>query len=852
MFPKDDQIYLKRVLSNNQALLFLGSGFSQEAKNKLDQFFSTGLSLGEKIWSFIGYKGAYDKTHLPEMYQAFLGAGIKKQLKIDFLENNLLSGTIPDEYINITIPFWFKIYTTNVDDILTNVYKRAGKGIKELIYPQDEYGERDQSLTRTQIVYLHGKLPCDPQDLLFSTQQYAKSQLAHQPLYSQFVYEYATFPTIFVGTDLNEPLFERYIEAREGKYGFRELRPKSYLITPTLSPVKADNLKNQYNVHFVPGSTGDFLTWLNSIRNELPKREEILKKTFPNLLTLYEFAAIPWASKKSLDEFALSFFRVPKDHSIEKERSGFLLGSSPRWNDIIREIDIPRVTTSGLLESIGKIFEDKSVDQKINVINIIGYAGSGKSTILKRLGFSLSQTGHTVFLSYSDYLPRIEDIISVLSLIEDRVILLFDNAKNVIAQIPTLISSIISHIKNPPIIVLAIRSNYSDKLNYYLDPEIINIHNYNLPDLNDIEINNLISKLDQYNLLGVLKGKSPNERFNTFKIKAHRQILIAMIEATSGKSFDEIIKDEFNSLDPEEAKILCVCIALNTELGYTNSKQDLVGFSKVSHIETLNYLETVLKGTIIWVGAGERFMLRHKVLADHIIKNCVSLEMLKEGYVRVLSILAPELKRATGPSKKFNLYKSLINHQVLYRRFEGSIEQAREVYDSITEYFNNDSQFWLQYGSLEVEGKGGDLKLAENYLNQAESLSPDSSFIQNAKCNLYYKLACDQDNITKATYYKEKADSMAQGLILRVGKEEPHIYHIYCTGRYKFIIRWISDNNQKKSELRDLKKSIQTAIRFHPRDRRFDIISQAVQRAYLNLGLSENLEDPEIPSFVES
>ncbi len=40
----------------------------------------------------------------------------------------------------------------------------------------------------------------------------------------------------------------------------------------------------------------------------------------------------------------------------------------------------------------------------------------------------------------------------------------------------------------------------------------------------------------------------------------------------------------------------------------------------------------------------------------------------------------------------------------------------REVYDSISLYFNDGAHFWLQYGSLEVEGRGRDLSLAENYL----------------------------------------------------------------------------------------------------------------------------------------
>src|SRR5690606_31172558 len=120
------------------------------------------------------------------------------------------------------------------------------------------------------------------------------------------------------------------------------------------------------------------------------------------------------------------------------------------------------------------------------------------------------------------------------------------------------------------------------------------------------------------------------------------------------------------------------CVALNTELGVANTKQDFVGFSKVSHAEALSYLENTLNGTIIWIdNTKDKYMIRHRLLAEYIIKYCTDLETLKEAYIRVLSILAPELKSFSLSNRKFKLYKALINHQTLYSRFHNDIEQAR-------------------------------------------------------------------------------------------------------------------------------------------------------------------------------
>ena len=81
MFDKDDENYLVRQIGNNQIVLFLGAGFSRDAKNRLGEDFPTSWGLGEKMWNFLSYVGDYDNTPLAQMYQAFLSAGIKKQQK---------------------------------------------------------------------------------------------------------------------------------------------------------------------------------------------------------------------------------------------------------------------------------------------------------------------------------------------------------------------------------------------------------------------------------------------------------------------------------------------------------------------------------------------------------------------------------------------------------------------------------------------------------------------------------------------------------------------------------------------------------------------------------------------------
>lgn len=845
MFEKNDEKYLIRHFGLNQLVLFLGSGFSLDAKNRVGDNFPTGKGLGKLIWDFLKYPGEYYETSLPEMYQRFVDSPLKLVAKKEFLADNLLAGEIPEFYNAFTHPYWYKIYTLNVDDILTKVFRRNSKGYDILRYPVDQFKERDQSLGNTQIIHLHGQLPCEIEDLIFSTQQYARAGLSDQPLYLQFVHDYSVMPTIFLGTELDEPIFEKYLASRDNRGDSRELRPKSFLVIPNISPVRADNLRERYNVHFVRGGTQDFASWLSHINPQLPERIEILTSTNPSLTSILNLANELKIPEKYLTEFSKTFKKVPLNLSDPNYRSAFLLGTSPTWDDIITNEDVPRLLGVELRKKINGILSESVKQNRSEVLAISGYAGSGKSTILKRLAFGLSQDGYQCFLSYSNYLAQPRTIVEVLKSLKGPVVLFFDNSTFVMNKLPELLNIFNSELEQPPVIVLAIRSNFAHKIGYYIKSDQCRLTLYKVPDLADQEINALISKLDQKNLLGVLKGMNYESRFREFKYHSKKQILIAMKVATSGKPFEEIMMSEFEGFSSPEVKILALCIALNTELGFTNSKQDLVGFSVLPPNTVLNVFNDEFQGTVILVGNNGRFMLRHRILADYFLKSA-PLELIKEAYGRVLSVLAPELKNSSGPSRKFNLYRELINHMTLYRRFQQDISHARNVYEFVTDFFADDSQFWLQFGSLELEGQGGDISRASNYIAQAESLNPSSPFIRTAKVNLLFKLALTSKSESEAYVYKIEAEELAERLFVELGTSDSYAFHIYCRGKYNFALKWMGDSNRRKAEVFQIRRKLESACISHPQNELLNKMLVIVNRAYLQFGLHGDHDSPEM------
>ncbi len=160
MFDRGDSEYLKRKLSGNEVVLFLGAGFSADVSNRLGRPIPLGRDVARIFWELLYAEPFEEGTGLGDMYEAVLRKGVPHDRIRSLLEQQFLTREIPGTYDVITRPFWYRIYTTNIDDALPRVFGRAGGPELELVvYPRNEPKERDQALDRVQAVYLHGKLP---------------------------------------------------------------------------------------------------------------------------------------------------------------------------------------------------------------------------------------------------------------------------------------------------------------------------------------------------------------------------------------------------------------------------------------------------------------------------------------------------------------------------------------------------------------------------------------------------------------------------------------------------------------------------------------------------------------------
>src|SRR5688572_22397067 len=138
MFGPDNEDYVLRHLSSANLMLFLGAGFSSLAQNRLGEPLPVVNALAKSICEFWGFDVTYSDDGLDDMYEAMLGSGRPHAEIRNFLEQHLLCRDIPALYGSLVDPFWYRIYTTNVDDLLPRVYLKATTKLNVLSYPNDD------------------------------------------------------------------------------------------------------------------------------------------------------------------------------------------------------------------------------------------------------------------------------------------------------------------------------------------------------------------------------------------------------------------------------------------------------------------------------------------------------------------------------------------------------------------------------------------------------------------------------------------------------------------------------------------------------------------------------------------
>jgi hypothetical protein len=657
--------------------------------------------------------------------------------------------TLPETYRSWFSAPWKRIYTLNVDDVdevaqtRFNVPAMASTSALSDTYQDDP--------NRLLSVHLNGRVKDFPR-VTFGSSEYGERTAAADLWYQRFTAEFQTSPFIFVGTRLAEPTLWHYVALR----GLRrrndiELRPVSYLVTPYLPAARKGVLESLNVVHIKLGVEEFADEVLTRLQPEQEQGRRILKSR-----------RMPLSQRPILQPLS-SLRRQPGPDPAE-----YLLGREPAWADITSGFAVQRQFETRLVEYV--------MHQGSGVLVITGTAGSGKSTTLMRLALNLDAAGRSVGVldlgtEYALSAIRKEVVASKYDVI------VLDDVHAIGESAGGLLTSLASDRKDL-LFLCAVRSTRRRWMRSAPLEKPVPWGEWTVPLLGDEDIDRLLDSLDRANRLGKLLGLSRKEQVTRFRRVAGRQLLVAMVEATSGERFEEKIARECTELDPAEGLVYGL-IALATSLGEHLNRNDVLLSTKEPNLETLGRIETLTKQGLITETAQGELRSRHRYIAEQSIAFYRRQNQLVQIVTSLLFTMAADNVPGTPiRNKQRRLLIRLMNHDYLYG-IVSDIAKVRNVYGSVEEILRKDFHFWLQRGSAELAH--GEITLAENFLDQARQLAPDAYIVQTAWAHMNLVQALKDVNATSAKPRAENAIRELEDVVNRHPVGTPNTYHVLGT-----------------------------------------------------------------------
>ena len=358
-----------------------------------------------------------------------------------------------------------------------------------------------------------------------------------------------------------------------------------------------------------------------------------------------------------------------------------------------------------------------------------------------------------------------------------------------------------------------------------------------MPKLTDSDIDGLIEVLDKDNRLGVLKGMSIPERVAAFREQAGRQLLVAMIQATSGIQFSRKVFDEFKELGGQQ-RFLYGVVCLVSSQRYTIDREELLLASGSSDNQTLNALETLVRRHLVTrKSLHADYGARHRVIAEELVHGMEFRQWLGQMLQGITFAFANTVDPAMRRSdRRWRRLIRFIKHDYLMRVLP--IDAARAVYENVESLLNWDYHYWLQRGSLEVET--GDLSLATNFLNQARSLAGDDRFVENEYAYLQMKKAASAPHAPDAPNMFNDGYAALEALIRAHGKEDRHPFHVLGSQTIAWVRQASMPGLDRARLLRSTLEHVKGGLRLHPRSDELRILAHDLEKEWLMTAVPEH------------
>lgn len=711
---------------------------------------------------------------------------------------------------------WAAVVTTNYDLILEDAYYEA-KNPLQILRPILKSTDRIEEITRepNSLIYLklHGCISKydDPSvPFILTIDQYETHQKNRVRLFERFRSYASDFAVIFVGYRLEDPDLRRiFIEITDQEI----IRPRSYVVTPSPNP-RDVRLWQQKKIDTLSGTFEEFI---NSLEEKIPSalRKLVTKEKLHPIES--KFVVHQHLSPSTLSFLSNEALYITKDIVINQvDINSFYKGYSTDWSSIDSKLDAARLLTDQLLSDY--IIRDEADDLNSTELYIIkGYAGSGKSVLLKRLAWDSAFEFDRIclFLKTDGHL-KFESLQELCELSNERIFVFIDR--------PSIRSSEIENVVNlgrkrklKLTLICAERTNEWNiectKLATLVD------ETYELKGLAEKEINNLIDKLKENSSLGALNGLSREDQVRTFAEYANRQLLVALYEVTSGKPFEEIILSEYENIHPHEAQRMYLIICSLNRLQVPVRAGLIKRLTNISFVDFrekfFGPLESIVFTEEYKPALDMAYRTRHPWIAETVFEKALPDQSERyDLYIELLGVLD------IGYQPDRIAYREVIRAKNLMKDFSDYL-RISSIYKLAKERFSDDAYLLQQEGIFEMKRDNANLDVAYSLFTQAKHIAPYDKSILHSISELELQRASRSTTALEREKHLRAAKNIAQTLISENGDSSHAFATIAKVGLEKLgeMVRdGKVDDPNFTSVVKEIEKNLQEGFQKFPED----------------------------------
>lgn len=691
---------------------------------------------------------------------------------IDFQEfiAELLSGIKPSDF-HKKIPLfkWRALFTTNYDLLIETSYQEQSDRIQNCraITSQDDGIDRcSRNDSDVPLIKLHGcvsrrrdkGLP-----LILTVDQYNDYLEKRRGLFN-FLYQVAYENTmVFIGHSLKDQNIRQIIAMvdKENAAG----RPRYYLVKPGAKKPEVE-LWASKRVTVLDGSLEDFVGALEAsisdterkLSSSISRKEHVIQSKF--------------VTHSAADPELLRFLDENVEYVSEAtvtstgDVAAFYSGAGQEWFPILHNLDVSRSLTEKLFVDVIKLAEaDRPSNMDFYVVK--GEAGAGKSIILRRLSYEAAISENCLCLYVRPMSVVNLEVIKLLhECTNERIFIFWDNAAENSSAIFNFITS--ARKTNIPITVVTAEryTSWNSKCSELLEPYVTG--KFKLPYLGPREISDLVLLLEKHNCLGpALAPLSNQEREARFAEAYGRQLLVALHEVTMGKRFEDIIQDEYDSLEPNDAKLLyrTICVLNRFRVPVRAGLISRVAGITFEDFQKRFFLP--LQRVVLSSKTSDydiHYSARHPEIAEIIFNRTFEGQIDRyHEYIRLIGFLNISFETDKQSLRKLLRAKSLDD-------LFGDYQDVSAIYEHALDRIGREPYLLQQMANYERLRANGNLNEAIALIDEAERKAPYDNSILHTKAVIWRVKADREEDYTA----RSKCRREARAILIKLANDNGH------------------------------------------------------------------------------